>query len=178
MSLDGGRPTGAQLPGSGTGNGVKTVLVLGLGNPLMGDDGIGVRVVEELRGRELPDGVALADGGTTGLGLVGLMEGYQRVIVVDAADMGQAPGNVLKFEPSEVQFRASGAMLSLHQVGFGEVLALAKALGVSPPEVTIIGVQPKRTAIGEELSPEVEGAIPQCTRMLLNELNAAEAVLA
>ena len=155
----------------------KPTVVVGLGNPLMGDDGIGVRVVEELRGRELPSGVRLADGGTTGLALVGLMEEYQRVIVVDAADMGQPPGCVRKFAPSEVQFRTTGDMLSLHQVGFGEALALAEALGVSPPELTIIGVQPKRTAIGEELSPEVERAIPECIRMLLDELNRAEQVL-
>jgi Ni,Fe-hydrogenase maturation factor len=83
----------------------ETVLVLALGNPLMGDDGIGVRVVEELKGRELPSGVALADGGTTGLALVGLMEEYQRVIAVDAADMGQPPGCVRKFAPSEVRLR-------------------------------------------------------------------------
>jgi hydrogenase maturation protease len=153
-------------------------LVLALGNPLMGDDGIGVRVVEELRGWELPSGVALADGGTTGLALVGLMEEYQRVIVVDAADMGQPPGCVRKFAPSEVQFRTTGDILSLHQVGFGEALTFAEALGVSLPELTIIGVQPKRTAIGEELSPEVERAVPECIRILLDELNCAEQVLA
>ena len=96
----------------------ETVLVLALGNPLMGDDGIGSRVVEELRARELPNGVALADGGTTGLALVGLMEEYQRVVAVDAADMGQPPGCVRKFVPSDVQFRTSGDTLSLHQVGF------------------------------------------------------------
>jgi hydrogenase maturation protease len=152
----------------------ETVLVLALGNPLMGDDGIGVRVVEELRGRELPGGVVLADGGTTGLALVGLMEDYQRVIAVDAADMGQPPGCVRKFSPSEVQFRTTGDMLSLHQVGFGEALALARALDLSPPELTIIGVQPKRTAMGEELSPEVERAIPECIRILLDELDAAQ----
>ena len=156
----------------------ETVLVLALGNPLMGDDGVGVRVVEELKGRELPSGVALADGGTTGLALVGLMEEYQRVIAVDAAEMGQPPGCVRKFAPSEVRFKATGDMLSLHQVGFGEALALAKALGVSPPELTIIGVQPKRTAIGEELSPEVERAVPECIRILLDELDAAEPDLA
>jgi hydrogenase maturation protease len=156
----------------------ETVLVLALGNPLMGDDGIGVRIIEELRERELPSGVALADGGTTGLALVGLMEEYQRVIVVDAADMGQAPGCVRKFAPSEVQFRTTGDILSLHQVGFREALTLAEALGVSPPELMIIGVQPKRTAIGEELSSEVERAVPECIRILLDELNRAEPALA
>jgi len=63
----------------------KRVLILGLGNPLLGDEGIGVRVVEELKRLELPEGVTAIEGGTAGLGLIGLMEGFQRVIIVDAA---------------------------------------------------------------------------------------------
>ena len=153
------------------------MLVIGLGNCLLGDDGIGIRVVEELGRRELPSNVALADGGTTGLGLVSLMDGFQRVIVVDAADMGRQPGCVVKFSPSEVQFKATGDTLSLHQVGLGEVLALTEALGVTPPEMTIIGVQPERTAIGEELSPAVERAIPECIGIVMDELGAADPML-
>ena len=155
-----------------------SILVLGLGNPLLGDEGVGVRVIEELKGLDLPDGVALVDGGTTGLGLISVMEGYQRVIVVDAADMGQPPGRVVKFAPSEVQFRMANDPLSLHQVGFGEVLALAEALGVSPPHLTIIGVQPDRIGVGEEMSPEVEQAIPQCIGLVLGELDASASLAA
>ena len=151
---------------------VNRVLVLGLGNPLLGDEGIGVRVVEELKGLELPDGVTVVEGGTAGLGLIGLMEGYQRVIIVDAADMGHPPGRVVRFTPSEVQLKTVEAPLSLHQIGLGEVLALAKALEVVPAELVIIGVQPSRVEGGIGLSPEVEGAIPQIVRVVLDELDA------
>jgi hydrogenase maturation protease len=151
---------------------VNRVLVLGLGNPLLGDEGIGVRAVEELKGLELPDGVTVVEGGTAGLGLISLMEGYQRVIIVDAADMGHPPGRVVRFTPSEVQLKTVEAPLSLHQIGLGEVLALAKALEVVPAELVIIGVQPSRVEGGIGLSPEVEGAIPQIIRIILDELDA------
>ena len=151
---------------------VNRVLILGLGNPLLGDEGIGVRVVEELKGLELPDGVTVVEGGTAGLGLIGLMEGYQRVIIVDAADMGHPPGRVVRFTPLEAQFKTVEAPLSLHQIGLGEVLALAKALEVVPAELVIIGVQPSRVEGGIGLSPEVEGAIPQIIRVVLDELDA------
>jgi hydrogenase maturation protease len=152
---------------------VKRVLVLGLGNPLLRDEGIGVRVVEELKGLALPDGVTVVEGGTAGLGLIGLMEGYQRVIIVDAADMGHPPGRVVRFTPLEAQFKTAEAPLSLHQIGLGEVLALADALEVAPAEWVIIGIQPSRVEVGAGLSPEVEGAIPQIIKIILDELDAS-----
>lgn len=149
---------------------MKHTLILGLGNPLLGDEGVGVRVVEELKELELPEGVDVVDGGTAGLGLIGLMEGYQRVIIVDAADMGRPSGCVVRFTPSEAQFKIAKAPLSLHQIGLGEVLALADTLGIAPDGLSIIGVQPKRVGAGAGLSPEVEGAIPQIIRLVLKEL--------
>ncbi len=145
-------------------------LVIGLGNPLLGDEGVGVRVVEELRGLQLPDGVEVLEGGTAGLGLLALMEGYQRVIVVDAADMGHSPGHVVRFTPSEVQFKKTDASLSLHQIGLGEVLALAEALEMAPDELIIIGVQPGRIEGVAGLRPEVEGVIPKIIEIILDEL--------
>jgi len=151
---------------------VRHVLILGLGNPLLGDEGIGVRVAEELQGLELPDGVTVVEGGTAGLGLIGLMEGYQKVIIVDAADMGHPPGCVVRFTPLEAQLKTVEAPLSLHQIGLGEVLTLAEALEVAPAERIIIGVQPSQVEMGAGLSPEVERAIPKIIRTILSELDA------
>jgi hydrogenase maturation protease len=150
---------------------VKHTLILGLGNPLLGDEGIGVRAAEELKELQLPEGVEVVEGGTGGLRLIGLMEGYQRVIIVDAADMGQPPGRVVRFTLSEVRFKTVEPPLSLHQIGLGEVLALAEALEVAPAEVIVIGVQPGRVEAGTGLSPEVEGAIPQIITMVFDELD-------
>lgn len=150
---------------------MKRVLILGLGNPLLGDEGIGVRVVEELKELELPDGVRVVEGSTAGLGLIGLMEGCQRVIIVDAADMGRPPGCIVRFTPSEAQLKTAEAPLSLHQLGLGEVLALAKALEMAPAELVIIGIQPGRIEMGAGLSPEVEKAIPHIIRTIRDELD-------
>ncbi len=147
-------------------------LVIGLGNPLLGDEGIGARVVEELRELDLPEGVTVVEGGTAGPGLIRLMESYRRVIIVDAADMGHSPGQVVRFTPSEARFKTAEAPLSLHQIGLGEMLALAEALEVTPAELVIIGIQPRRVEMGAELSPEVEGAVPHIIRLILDELDA------
>ena len=149
-----------------------STLIIGLGNPLLGDEGIGFRVVEELSRLELPDGVEVAEGGTAGVALLPLLERYQRVIIVDAADMGHAPGCVVRFTPSEVRFKRTGVHLSLHQIGLPDVLALAEALDVSLAEVIIIGVQPGLIEQGTGLSPEVEEAVPQAIRLVRDELAA------
>ena len=149
---------------------VDRVLILGLGNPLLGDEGVGVRVIQELNELELLDGVVAIEGGTTGLGLISLMEGYQRVIIVDAADMGHPPGRVVRFTPSEAQFETAQGPLSLHQIGLGEVLSLANALEIVPAELVIVGIQPKRIEAEVGLSREVEEAIPQIVKMILDEL--------
>lgn len=150
---------------------VKHTLILGLGNPLLGDEGIGVRVAEELDKLELPAGVTVLEGGTAGVNLINLMEGYQRVIIVDAADMGRVPGSVFRFTPSEARFKTAPTLLSPHQIGFGEVLALAEALELGPPEVVIIGVQPSRIESGTGLSSELKKTIPQIIRIIHDELD-------
>ena len=150
----------------------EPILILGLGNPLLGDEGIGVRVIEELKKHRLPDGVSVVDGGTSGLGLVSLMEGRDRVIVVDAADMGRPPGSVVSFTREEIKLETGEALFSLHQVGLAEALALADALQVTPNELTIIGVQPLSMEPGAELSPEGEGAIRKCIGLVLDHVGA------
>ena len=80
-----------------------STLIIGLGNPLRRDDGVGVRVVELLAARDLPAGVEVVDGGTPGLGLVPLLEGRQRVILVDAADLGREPGAFVRFTLDQIR---------------------------------------------------------------------------
>ena len=87
----------------------RSVLVLGLGNPLRGDDGIGSRVVEELIRRGLPEGVTALDGGTGGLDLLQVLEGWERVVVVDAADVGREPGQFVRFTPDQARLAEAAA---------------------------------------------------------------------
>jgi hydrogenase maturation protease len=145
------------------------ILILGLGNPLRGDDGIGPRVIEEVARRGLPEGVSSLDGGTGGLDLLNVLEEWERVVIVDAADIGREPGQFVRFTPEQARFVETAEPHSLHHAGLGEVLALANVLGQNLPQMTIFGVQPARVGWGEGLSPAVEAALPALTDAVLEE---------
>lgn len=153
----------------------EAILVLGLGNPLRGDDGAGCRVVEELARRELPPGIELLDGGAIGLGLLDLLEGWERVILVDAADMGQRPGEFVRFTPDDVRLAFTPDSFSFHHAGLSEVLALADALGRPLPEMVIFGIQPQKIGWGEGLSLAVETALPALIDAVIEEVNTLPA---
>ena len=99
------------------------VLVIGLGNPLRGDDGVGPRLVEELARREMPPGVQVLDGGAVGLGLLDLVEGRERVIVVDAAEMGRKPGEFVRFTPGDARLVSTSDSFSFHDAGLSDRLS-------------------------------------------------------
>jgi hydrogenase maturation protease len=152
---------------------VPDTLVVGLGNPLRGDDGIGVRVAQALMEGPLPAGVEVLDGGTQGLGLVSVLEGRRRAIVVDAADVGRAPGEFVRFTPDEVNLLGGDQRLSIHDAGLRDALLLARVLGVLPDQVVILGVQPANLDWDQDLSPAVQAALPRLVAAVLEELDKA-----
>jgi hydrogenase maturation protease len=149
-------------------------LIIGLGNPLRGDDGVGGRVVQALAEQALPDGVEVVDGGTEGLGIISLMQGRRRVILVDAADIGQDPGQFVRFSLQEVRLLGDDEHLSVHATGLRDVLLLAQALDILPDETIIFGVQPASLDWDSALSPEVEAALPELSAAVLAELPIAD----
>ncbi len=149
---------------------LPTTLVIGLGNPLRGDDGVGVRVIQELATQALPPHVQVLDGGTPGLGLINLMEGRQRVILIDAANVGQSPGQFVRFLLDEVQLLGYNQHMSIHAAGLRDALLLAQALEMLPPEVIIFGVQPSQLDWASGLSPEVEAVLPNLLAAVLSEV--------
>jgi hydrogenase maturation protease len=152
---------------------IPATLVLGLGNPLRGDDGVGVHVARRLIEGYLPDGVEVVDGGTQGLGLVSLLEGRRRAIVVDAADIGRLPGEFVRFALEEVRLLGDGeGRFSVHAAGLREALLLAKALNLLPEEVILFGVQPGCITWEAGLSPQVEAAVSPLTEAVRQELMA------
>jgi hydrogenase maturation protease len=151
-------------------NGDAAVLVLGLGNPLRGDDGIGPRVIEVLNRRGLPEGVTALDAGTGGLDLLQVLEGWERAIIIDAADVGREPGQFARFTSDEARFVGSEDATSLHNAGLAEVLALAEAIGQPLPELVIFGVQPAKIGWGEGLSPAVEATLPVLVDAVVDEV--------
>jgi hydrogenase maturation protease len=156
---------------------MKKTLIIGLGNTLRKDDGIGPRVVQDLANHDLPKDVEIIDGGTRGLELVTLLEGRQRVIVIDAAEIGKKPGEIERFSLGEARLLDAGRQISVHSAGLGDALLLADALGVLPQAVVIYGIQPASLDWDPELSPELEQVIPRVVESILDELKTSAALL-
>ena len=138
----------------------NVTLVLGLGNPVMGDDGIGCRAVELLASCDLPGDVRIEEAGTPGWGLPNWLVGCSRVILIDAVHMGETPGTWRRFSPEQVRLIASGQAVSLHEPGLACGLELAQALGMLPAEIVIYGVEPASCLPGQGLSPAAYSAFP------------------
>lgn len=147
-----------------------TTLVLGIGNTIMSDDGVGVKVVELLQnGYTFPDNVELLDGGTLGLDLLPKLEGISHLIIVDAVETGKPPGTCVRLAGEELP-DVLETKLSPHQMGLKDLLAVARLLGHSPTEMVLIGIQPGSIEIGLELTPEVELQVPSMRESVLKEL--------
>ncbi len=147
-------------------------LVLGLGNLLLRDEGVGVRVVQALERTRLPPGVEVVDGATAGLTLVDTLVGRRKVIVIDAFAGHHPPGTVSRLLPADLA-PCPARGVSLHEVGFLEALAATRHLGAAPEEVVIFGVQPQNVACGLELSAEVAQCVPEVVELVLAEVRPA-----
>jgi hydrogenase maturation protease len=150
------------------------VLIVGVGNELLGDEGVGVHVARRLAafGDRLSDGVDVLEAGTSILDAVIEMSRYSRVYVVDAMRGGQAPGTVYRLDElgELAKLPDSSVSLSLHDWGVRETLQAARLLGLEPQCLTLIGAEPASTAMRTELSPEVQRAAEKIVALLLNEL--------
>jgi hydrogenase maturation protease len=149
---------------------VERITVAGIGNPLMRDEGIGVRVVETLGAAlRFPDNVTLLDAGTMGMGVLNLFQDCDYMLVVDAVDgTGEPPGTVVRLTPEDLA--PNQVMHSLHDVRLVDVLSAAELVGIRPT-VECVGIQIEdmgTLAIG--LSPAVEAAIPSAVEAVLSIL--------
>lgn len=148
---------------------------MGIGNPLRGDDGIGIQVLEMLRMSDLPDDVILLDAGTPGIGLVNHLQdwwqtGGGQVTLVDAVCMGQIPGYWCRFSPKDVRFVSTAEPLSLHHIDLANSLALAEAIGVLPENIVIYGVEPACMDWKLGLSTPVSACLPGLVQNILSDL--------
>ncbi len=147
-------------------------LILGVGNLLLRDEGVGVHVISALRDRELPDDVELWDGGTTSFDLLDTLAGRRQVIIIDTVRTGSEPGTIFRFTPEDIS-ASREQVTSLHQVGLLETLNIAEhLLDSAPEEVIILGIEPKEIDWGLELSAEIEAAVPKVVELVMTELNS------
>jgi hydrogenase maturation protease len=145
-------------------------LVLGIGNVLLRDEGVGIHAVEELRRRFAfgPD-VELLDGGTAGVELLRYLDDRDHIVVVDAIAAGHAPGTVFRVEGEDVP-RQFHQRISPHQIGLSDVLATAMIGDTLPGEIVMFGIEPKDLATGLTLTPEVEGSLDKLVGAVVGEL--------
>ena len=145
------------------------IIILGVGNLLLSDEGVGVHVVNELMKMDLSPEVSVVEGGTDGFSLLNIITEADRLIIIDALKGGAPPGSIYRFDIGEVQNCPNGFKTSVHQVGILEVLDLSELIGKTP-HTTVIGVEPKCLKMGMELSPEIKTKIPKIIELILDEL--------
>lgn len=151
----------------------KPVIVLGLGNPLMADEGIGVYLVERLveSAAEYP-AVDFVDAGVGGLSILYQIEGRRKAVVIDCAFMGESPGAIRRFTPEQVRSTKVLAHQSLHEADLIQIIAMARQLGPAPDEIVIFGIQPERVEFGQGLNPALAERIDEYISMILHELES------
>ncbi|MFZ0033858.1 MAG: HyaD/HybD family hydrogenase maturation endopeptidase [Sedimentisphaerales bacterium] len=156
----------------------KSVLILGLGNILLKDEGVGVHAAKQLQGLALPDNVEVIDGGTAAADMLLSQEGLDKLVVIDAIRAGEKPGTTYKarFKASEIDklTRIFGGdkdlKISPHQFGLIDALAAAEKMNRTPKEIVIIGIEPKEINYGLELTEQVSQRIPEVVNMVLEEI--------
>ena len=145
-------------------------LILGVGNLLLSDEGVGLRVLERLAATyDLPEGVQTLDGGTLGLDLLYYLEGVENLLMMDAVEMGKEPGTLLRLEGDEVPAFLS-IKISPHQIGIPDMLFAAKLKDLYPRNVVLWGVQPGVLDIGLDLSPPIAARVDELVDKVVEEL--------
>jgi hydrogenase maturation protease len=154
----------------------QRIVVLGIGNTLMSDDGVGIHVIRDLQGRQgdrlLPEGnIEILDGGTLGFLLVDRLANADGMVVVDAANLGEAAGSVRVIDDVEIdRFLHDNPSLSVHEVGLVDLLQMMALSGQTPRLRALVGIQPETIGWGTEMSPAVAAGIPNASRAVTQVL--------
>lgn len=152
----------------------KRVVILGVGNLLLSDEGVGVHVANKLMEMDLPEGVEVYEGGTDGFRLMSVVTGADRLIVVDAVKGGGEPGSIYRFDVNDAPSMPDSYKTSVHQIGILEVIHFSEFVGKGKtPETTILGIEPKSLEMAMELTPEIAAKVPRVIELVLEEAQAA-----
>ncbi|GAG92591.1 unnamed protein product, partial [marine sediment metagenome] len=146
----------------------RTKLIIGCGNLLLQDEGVGVHLIEYLKEKQLPKDVELVDGGTAGFDLIDFIQQAEKVVIVDAVKAGGRPGEIYCFCPEDFE-TANSPKTSLHDIALKDVFQIIKKLGPLP-KIRIVGIEPKSIDCGTELSPELRKMLPKVSELVLREI--------
>jgi hydrogenase maturation protease len=153
----------------------KKTVVLGLGNPIMSDEGIGPAIVQRFmdKAQDYP-GIEFVDVGTGGFSLLYYLEGAGRVVFVDCAKMGEAPGTIRRFTCDQVQTVKRLAHFSLHEGDLLTLIEKAKELNQCPEDIVIFGIEPQWVDFGLDLTDTVSGQMDLYVSLIDNELKKSQ----
>jgi hydrogenase maturation protease len=144
--------------------------ILGLGNILLRDEGIGVHAINAIKERyTFPPEVELIDGGTLGLDLLHFFEGRDRMLILDAVDFRKEPGYIGILEDDDIPSKLL-AKLSVHHIGLSDVLFAARLLGITPARMRLIGVQPQSLDVGIAMTECISGKLEQLIELTIRTL--------
>ncbi len=147
-------------------------LVLGVGNTLMSDEGVGVHVIERLlAGFGLPEEVQVLDGGVLGMDLLYYLEGIENLLLIDAVETRKEAGTIIRLENDEVPAFLS-MKISPHQVGVPDMLAASKLMDLYPKRIVLWGIQPQWLDMGMDLSPLIESKLDTLVNHAVEQLRA------
>ena len=149
---------------------LKKVLILGVGNELLTDEGVGVHTVKELSKKQLPPEVEVMDGGTDGFSLINVIVEADRLILIDCVKGGSKPGTIYKIDIEDAPSCSDKFKTSVHQISILEVIHLSELVGKTP-ETTVFGIEPKSISTSMELSPEVKAKIPRVIELVMEEVD-------
>ena len=154
---------------------MAATLVLGMGNPILSDDGVGLYVAERVRETALPDGVEVMQSEVAGLRLLELVRGHDKVVIVDALRSGREPGDVVRYEAKD--FKGGHRYGSAHSIGLGTALELGHRLGYDmPKEVVVFAIEADDIeTFGEEFCEPVTAAAERVVELVRAEVGAGAA---
>jgi hydrogenase maturation protease len=157
-----------KIPGNEAKRKIPRVVVIGVGNLLLKDEGIGIHTVKALQEINLPQDVKIIDAGTAP-DLIAYTEAGDKLIIIDAAKAGGKPGTIYRFHPRDLAPEKKD-VISVHELGVAPNLKLMSLTGNQPGEIVIIGIEPGEIGWGTEPSPELQRQLPKIVKAVLREI--------
>lgn len=154
----------------------RRIVIIGIGNILLSDEGIGVHVINELKNLQLPANVEIHDCGTGGLSILNVLDKADRAIIIDAVKGGGSPGSIYRFMLDEILTDDRRMkMTSLHDLDLVTALKIAKLTNtyMLPREIIVIGIEPAHIEMGMKPSPRITRTIPKIVNLVLREIRKA-----
>ncbi|MDH5680616.1 MAG: hydrogenase maturation protease [Spirochaetota bacterium] len=146
----------------------QNLLIVGFGNPLLSDDGLGVEVVKALGESNLPENIHLWDGGTMNVDSVDLLSRYSQAIIIDCLELSQSHSGIVEFSLNDVVLKKDSQQISAHHINLADALNLMLTLDMRIPDILFLGVTGESVRLGEGLSPVVEESVGAITNRILS----------